>query len=203
MDSKNNLPLVELKINPKKKSFVNAIALVNQPAIESDFICFSKTVKDFQFENAERMETIGAAMIPNLEIFRRDAEGKEFNVFFSAETIREISQVFMSSGFQNNMNLNHGSENANAIIFQSYIVDRPLGLFPPNNLKDLPDGTWIIGCKYSKNTWDKIKNGEFKGYSIQGMFEYFSMVLDNNDDEVFELLNHINTIINKNKKVKK
>ena len=102
------LATYELRINPTKDSFVSAIALVEDPAIESDFLTFSKEHVEFEFSaNDEKQELLGAAMIPDMKIFRRDDDGTEFNVFFSVETIREIAQVFFKRNFQQNLNLNN------------------------------------------------------------------------------------------------
>jgi hypothetical protein len=36
---------------------------------------------------------------------------------------------------------------------------------------ELPDGTWMIGVKVDDDaTWQAVKNGEVKGFSIEGWF---------------------------------
>ena len=50
-------------------------------------------------------------------------EGEGYNVFFTAETIRQAAQVYFQRGFQHNMNVQHSDKDAESFVFQSYIVD--------------------------------------------------------------------------------
>ena len=183
MSIKKNLPIYELKINPAKDSFVDFIALVSEPATESDFLAFSKDKAKVEFSiNDERMELLGAAMIPDIKIFRVDEDGSEYNVFFSAETIRQVAQVFMQKGLQSNLNLDHTTTDADSVIFQSFIVDSKLGLSGPKEL-NLPTGSWVIGTKvFSQKVWKSIKSGERKGFSVQGIFSFFEKQKQQNED---------------------
>lgn len=63
----------------------------------------------------------------------------------------------------------HNLENG-ITYFQSLIVDKKNGICPAA-FKDLPDGTWIVGCKIDNDSvWDAVKSGEVKGFSIDGYF---------------------------------
>jgi len=150
--------------------------------------------------NDEKMELIGAAMIPDKLIYRRDPNGDEYQVYFTKETIREIAQQYFKYGFQKNMNLGHTSIPADSYIFQSYIVDKSKGIKSPSNI-DAPDGSWIIGVKVeNEKVWNDIKLGKVKGFSIEGIFQFINDKFenqDNDEEEVYELLNQINTLINK------
>lgn len=199
---KKKLEAYELKIDPTKGSFVDAVALVDEPAIESDFIAFNKAPLSIQFTaNDERQELLGAAMIPNLLIYRQDSDGSEYNVFFSADTIREIAQTFMKSGLTNSMNLDHQNTDADSTIFQSYIVDTTMGMSSPKGL-NLPNGSWVIGTKvYNQDVWNSIKSGERKGFSVQGIFEFFEKHKQKDEDitdaEFLKQLNILNKIFDK------
>lgn len=202
---KRKLPVYELKINVEDDAIVSAVALVEEPAIESNFLAFSKDgVLQFA-ANDEKMELIGAAMIPDQLIYRRDKKTEqEFEVFFTADTIRQIAQQYFKSGFQKNLNLNHTSVPAKSYMFQSYIVDNSKGIKAPKGI-DVPDGSWIVGVKVDdKEVWNEIKTGKVKGFSIEGMFEFiesnFSKEDTTEDEEVFQLLQLMNQIIIKNKK---
>lgn len=98
------LPVIELKIDAEAESFVSAIALVENPAIESDFIAFNST-QNFAV-NDEKMELLGAAMLPEKAIYRNGANG-DFYAVFSKDTIRQIAQVFAQKGLFNNTNIEH------------------------------------------------------------------------------------------------
>lgn len=194
----------ELKINPVENSIVNAIAFVEEPAIEVNFLAFNKEYDSYRFSvNDEKMELIGPAMIPNQYINRIDQEtGEAYDVFFSENTIREISQQYFKHGFQNNLNLNHSLVPAKSFIFQSYIVDESKGIYSPKGIK-CPNGTWIIGVKVEdKDTWNDIKAGKVKGFSIEGTFKLIESGFANesesiDDIEIMKVLDQLNAIIKK------
>lgn len=181
------LKTYELKINPEEDSFVDAIGIVAEPAIESDFIAFSsqtdatfdsfsQTQSDITFKtNNDKMELLGAAMIPDLKIFRQDASGEKYNVVFKSDTIRQIAQTYFQKGFQSNLNLDHTATPAKSFVYQSYIVDSSKGVSSPKGL-NLPDGSWVVGVKVTDpQVWEEIKSGKQKGFSVEGVFQYFKI----------------------------
>ncbi|MET0462292.1 MAG: XkdF-like putative serine protease domain-containing protein [Chitinophagaceae bacterium] len=190
-----SLPTYELRIDPEKDNVVNAIALVDEPAIESNFIAFSKDQNvEFKFaSNEERMELIGPALIPDMKIFRKDEDG-EYNVFFSKNTIRQIAQTYFQKGFQNNLNIQHTAVPAKSFVFQAYIVDGEMGMSAPKGI-DVPEGSWIVGVKVTdKEVWKDIKAGKVKGFSIEGLFQMFSKIdkeLDAETKEAMHILKEI------------
>jgi hypothetical protein len=121
------LPTYELKIDDLE-SFVDAIALVENPAIVVGFLAFESQEKYAFALDEDQKELMGAAMIPDQMIFRKNEKGEEFNVFFSKDTIRQIAQSFFKRGFQSNMNIEHSKTNADSFIFQSMIVDKSKGI---------------------------------------------------------------------------
>lgn len=161
------LPVFKLEIDDTK-SFVDAIALVEYPAIEVDFIAFSNEpeLKQYKFDDS-KMELLGPALIPEQRIYRND-NGKEYHVFFSKETVRQIAQSFFKRGNQSQLNIEHTDKDADSYVFQSMIVDRTKGIAP----MDLPDGAWVVGVKVlNADIWKDIKEGKRKGFSIEGIFE--------------------------------
>jgi hypothetical protein len=194
----DKLPLYELRIDPEADSFVSAVALVEEPAIEADFIAFNKQ-QEFSFSmDDEKMELLGPAMIPNLKIYRRNPDGMEYQVYFSEATIRQIAQTFFQKGFQSNINLDHTATPANTYIYQSYITDSTKGINAPKGL-DLPDGSWVVGMKVTdQKVWESIKKGERKGFSVEGLFSFFNKQRDV-DQEILETLTHLHNLINKSK----
>ena len=166
----NKLPLYEITVSETDEAFVDAIALVDNPAIESNFLAFSEH-KELRFAyDDEKQELMGAAMIPDLKIFRKDESGNGYEVFFSKKTIRQIAQIFFSKGFQKNLNMSHTPTPANSYVFQSYIVDAEKGIHSPKGL-NVPDGSWIVGVKVtSPEVWSDVKNGKVKGFSVEGLF---------------------------------
>lgn len=191
---KKGLDRYELKID-ETNSFVDYIALVENPAIETDFLAFAKAQELIQFSlNDEKMELIGAAMIPEMNIYRKDKNGYEYEVFFSKDTIRQIAQIFFKKGLQANLNIEHTTVDADAYTFQSMIVDKEMGIAPLG----LPDGSWVVGVKVnSPALWADIKEGKRKGFSVQGLFDLIKVDFTKQEDDMTEILDLLNKINNK------
>jgi hypothetical protein len=127
----------------------------------------------FAVINEEERIVVGPAMIPDKRIFRRDEDGTEYEVFFTKNTIRIIAEKFFKKGFQNNGNEMHDSKKpVDMVFFQSWIADESKGIPKMKQFEDLPDGTWFLGAKVnSDDAWAKVKDGTFKGFSVEGMFD--------------------------------
>ena len=186
----NTYPTYELTIDGTE-SFVDAIALVENPAIEKEFLAFTDTTPIKFSVDDDKMELLGAAMVPNQLIYRRNDDGFEYQVYFSKDTIRQISQSFFKGGFHTNMNIEHSATTADSYVFQSIIVDSSKGI----SVNDLPDGTWVVGVKVlNADVWKAIKSGKHKGFSVEGIFELIKRkfnTIKTDEDEVLELLKHI------------
>ena len=151
---------------------VNAISIVEMPAIESDFIALSKEIEvNFAEVDNEKRILMGAALIPNKTIFRRNGED-EFYVYFSKDTIRRASQLFLKSGSQSKSTLEHQMKIEGLTVVESWIVD--------DSEKDksafyglsMPVGTWMVSVKVDNDEiWtDFVKTKKVKGFSIEGYF---------------------------------
>lgn len=167
MEMYDGKPLLRLEINGEEDG-VNIISLVEYPAVERNFIQLSKEVK--LSLNEEKKELLGVALIPDMPIYRRDKQG-EYYITFNAESIRKIAIDFYRKLNVNMADIEHNHNIQNGITyFQSMIIDKEQGICP-KAFKDLPNGTWIVGCKIDNtNVWDAVKNGNVKGFSIDGHF---------------------------------
>lgn len=160
-----------------------AISMVESPAIESDFVALAKEKEkmEIQFSSDERHMCYGAALIPDKDIYRTNGE-QEFYISFTKESILKMSQDFMKNYRQNEVTLDH-EELANDItITESWLVEDPykdksnaLGI-------NVPQGTWMVGMKVNQiDVWDRIKNGELKGFSVESMISLEDFSKQNND----------------------
>ena len=167
MEMFDGKPLLRLTINGDEDG-VNIISLVEFPAVERNFIQLSKEVK--LSLNDEKRELLGVALIPDFPIYRRDEQG-EYYITFSAEAIRKAAIDFYKKLNVNMADVEHSHDMENGITyFQSLIIDKENGICP-TAFKDLPDGTWIVGCKVDNDeVLDAVKSGEVKGFSIDGYF---------------------------------
>ena len=103
--------IIELIIDEENEfSGIEAISVVENPAIEEDFIALKehKEVKLAEVDKEKRI-LMGAALIPNKKIFRKGEED-DYYIFFSEETVRKASELFLMKGNQNNSTLEHDIE---------------------------------------------------------------------------------------------
>jgi hypothetical protein len=166
------LPLYKLQIDPQADSDleVNYVALVDQPAIEKDFMAF-KDHKMF-FANEDRKIISGPAMLADTPIYRNDKNG-EYMVVFEKATIEQICQKFFAKGYNQNFNIMHdpNQKTDGVFVFESFITDSARGIKPMAGYEDAPDGSWFISAKIdNEEVWGKIKAGDFKGFSVEGQF---------------------------------
>lgn len=168
----------------EEKEGVFAISLVENPAIEIDFIALSKDkVMKLAEVSEEKRLLISPVLIPNQPIYRKDDKGNEFNIVFPEETILKAQQNFYKQGYQRNSNIEHDNKlTLNDVTFvESWIKEDDTH---DKSLKygfDLPNGTWFAVMKVENDeTWQRVKNGEVKGFSIEGNFDLEKINLSNN-----------------------
>lgn len=169
------LPVYEMVINPDPNSDVEVsyVAFVDKPAIERNFLMFNSQKIYFAL-NEEKRIVSGPAMIADSLIYRKDDQG-EYNVFFSADTIKQIALKFFKKDYHKNLNLFHDPTLSldGVTIFESFVSDKTRGIQPMKGFEDLPDGTWFISAKVENEAvWNKIKSGEVRGFSVEGIFSY-------------------------------
>lgn len=144
-----------------------AVSLVEDPAIESNFIALSKEKQIIQLENEKRL-LVGAALIPNKPIYR-NINGKEFYISFDEATIEKLAQDFLANDYQHNITIEHQEGVDDITVVESWIKtsenDKSVGY----GLNE-PIGTWFISVKVNnEEIWNRVKNGDYKGFSIEAM----------------------------------
>lgn len=173
----DNLPVYEMRIEASTESDlqVTAIALVDSPAIEKNWLAFNADRDRMTFAQVDEEQQIivGPAMIPDMLIYRNDPKLGEYNVYFAKTTVQSIAEKFYKKCFQGNANLMHDPaqtvEGVN--YFMSFIRDSKKGLIGLEG--DYPEGTWFVGAKVENAAvWADIKAGKIKGFSVEGLFEY-------------------------------
>lgn len=151
---------------------VNAISIVESPAIESDFIALSKDqeIKLAEVDKEKRV-LMGAALIPNKTIFRKNGE-EEFYVYFSKETIAKASQLFLKQGNQSKSTLEHQLKLSDLTVVESWLVDDTEKDKSAYYGLSMPVGTWMVSVKVDNDeVWNEyVKTGKVKGFSIEGYF---------------------------------
>jgi len=151
---------------------VNAISLVSDPAIESDWITLSKQKKvELKFVDEEKRILMGAALIPNKPIYRRNEKGEEYHIFFSEKTIRRAAELFLEKGLQSESTLEHEIPLKGNTIVESWIKEDEVHDKSVKYGLNAPVGTWCVSMKINDDRiWQLAKEGSIKGFSIEGYF---------------------------------
>ena len=154
---------------------INAISLVESPAVEKDFLCFSKekeTVK-LNFDNAKRVIS-GVVCLADTPIYRYNERYGEYYVVFSKETIQKMVEKFAKMDLFKSVNLQHDDTKFvdGIYMFESYIINKERGINPVE-FSDIADGSWLASYKVENDElWGEIINGnKLNGFSLQGLFE--------------------------------
>jgi hypothetical protein len=166
-----DLPFIEFKLSDDVEG-LQAIAFVDAPAIGLNYQAFAP--HKFEIINEEKRIVIGAAMIPDLPIYRRDERG-EYYAIFRKETIKALVQKLFKENKHNNFNEQHNAFKIldGVYIYQSFITDQELGILAPKGFENVADGTWFIAAKVENDeAWSKVKeDGILKGFSVEGVFD--------------------------------
>jgi len=181
------MEIIELFIDDNDDvSGVEAISVVESPAIESDFLALKNQEFKLAEVDTEKRILMGAALIPNKPIYRVEgSEGtkdfKEYYIYFSKNTVRKASELFFIQGNQNNATLEHQLEIKGLTAVESWIVEGEQDKSRMYNL-NTPVGTWMVSMKVNNDeVWQKVKKNEIKGFSIEG---YFANKLDRPNEPV-------------------
>lgn len=183
------MKLFELTIDDDFLDEVFAISLVEEPAIESNFVWFDKEKVQFQKIDTEKRIVVGPVLIPNKKILRIDGEGQPYEVFFKPETIEKLAQGYLKKGYQSKATLEHEKKVPGVTLVESWIKTSKLDKSNSYGL-NLPIGSWVGMFKIdNEKIWnDYVKNGEVKGFSIEGLFTH-DLVKASKENTLEEILN--------------
>jgi hypothetical protein len=186
------IPNVEMRITDENDS-VNCISLVEKPAIESNFVHLSENSIEMKIIDEEKRIVVGAVLIPNKKIYR-DVNGKQFNMFFKADTIEQLAERYMEKHNISASTLEHDESATGVFTKEIWIVEDEKK--DKQNLYGLshPVGTWMEIKKINNDdVWKGVKDGTYKGYSIEaGLKEYQDYVsLSKIESEDERLVNEI------------
>jgi hypothetical protein len=166
--------IVELVIaDDSEELTIDAISLVTSPAIEQDFVFFGKENNNLTLAKVdkEKRMLVSPALIPNKQIFRYDPNtDSNYYVYFSKETVRQASELYLKHNNHHKATYQHEDRVSGVLTVESWIKE---GDQDKSKLYgfDLPDGTWFVKMKIENDEmWNKIKDGELKGLSIEGYF---------------------------------
>jgi hypothetical protein len=190
--------IVELILDDQQMaSGIDAISIVEAPAIESNFIALKSHEIKFAQVDAEKRILMGPVLIPDKPIFRKqvmNGEMQEFYVYFSKSTVSRASQMFLMKGNQGKATLEHDMALQGICMVESWIKeDMEKDKSAIYGMND-PIGTWMGSLNVTNDEiWnDYVKTGRVKGFSIEGYFADRSMPLskvETDDEKLNKILN--------------
>jgi hypothetical protein len=208
--------IYELVIEDENIDEVFAISLVEEPAIESNFVFFDKEKVQFAALSDEKRLVMGPILIPDKQILRVDGEGKPYHVFFKPETIKKLSEMYLKKKYTDKSTLEHDKKINGVTLVESWIKESVTKDKSALYNLNVPVGTWMGTFKIDNDEiWnDYIKTGEVKGFSIEGLFGHnlvqqakleFSVdtiLSDIEEQEAILILSEIRAVIKKDNRYK-
>lgn len=167
---KHNIPVYEALITDDNDG-ITVISLVDYPAVESNFVTFSKKSKvKLAIENESEHMVLGVVMRADYPIYRND-DGYEYYITYSPSTIKKMSEKMMSDANYRNVSLQHDGHNINGVeLVQVFIKDTAKGINPVQ-FPDISDGSLFAQYHITDDAvWNQIKSGEINGFSLEGWF---------------------------------
>lgn len=173
----NDLPLYVMDVNGDltDETGVEAVALVDKPAIQRGFLAFQHAEPRMQFAITaeDRRIVSGPLMLADTPIYRRGPKGEEFYVMFPAPVIETIARKFFRQAFQGNVNEMHDEQKSvnGCVMYESFISDESRGIPAMRGYEDTPQGSWFGSFAVeNEEIWNRIKAGDFTGFSVEGIF---------------------------------
>ena len=195
--------IVELVIaDDSQELAIDAISLVNSPAIEQDFVFFGKEKNNLTFAKVdeEKRMLVSPALIPNKQIFRYDPNtDSEYYVYFSPETVRKASELYLKHNNHHKATHEHNERVSGVLTVESWVKE---GDSDKSKLYgyDLPNGTWFVKMKIDNDDlWQEIKQGNLRGISIEGYFTNKFEEMQRQKPTTEQILSALNEIIKESK----
>ncbi len=157
--------IIELVIDENDEmSGIDAVSVVSSPAIEENFIALHKHEVELKEIDTEKRILMGAALVPNKQIYRRNDKNEEYHIYFSKDTVRKASELFLMRANQNNATLEHEKKMLDGMsVVESWIIEDEKQDKSAKYGFNLPKGTWMISMKVNNDEiWNKVKAGEVK-----------------------------------------
>ena len=176
----------------RKDQGVYGISLVENPAMQDEWIALSEQKQDLEFSaiDEKRRLLLGAVLIPDKKIYR-NIGGNEFYITFNNETIGNLAHDFIKNGFQNNSSEEHKDRLTDVSFVESWQVEDSATDKSALYGKSYPKGTWVTMAKVSDDIYEKATNGTFKGFSIDALLSLQEINLNTNIEMTEEVQKNI------------
>lgn len=169
---KKKRKVIKYGLDEKGMMGIYAVSLVDLPAIEVDFVALSKTkeVMMSKIDNERRM-LFGPILIPDIEIPRVDEKTQElYYITYPPEVCEQAAHLILKKNQHHNVTLMHEVPVAGQYIAELWVKEGDSDKSVELGF-NLPNKTVFIGMKIEDDDiWQEVKNGTFKGFSIEAFF---------------------------------
>jgi len=209
------MKLYELVIEDENIDEVFAISLVEEPAIEANFVYFDKEEVKFQAVSDDQRLVMGPILVPDKKILRIDGLGEQYYVYFKPETIKRLSEMYLQKKYTDSTTIEHKDKVDGVSLVESWIVESRTKDKSAVYGLSVPVGTWMGTFKVdNEDIWNNyVKTGEVKGFSIEGLFGHnlvqqsmlFSadtLLTDLEEQEALLILSEIRALIKRDNRYK-
>jgi len=127
----------------------------------------------FKIQDEEKRIVSGYFMKADLPIMRLNDNNEKYYVVFRRKTIEKIVNKFFKNGLNSNINLMHDNnlQAKGVYVIESLIIDSKRGIKAPEGFENAPDGSWWGSMRVENDeVWQMVKEGTFRGFSVEGMF---------------------------------
>tara|TARA_R110001592_G_scaffold17884_1_gene74788 strand:+ start:907 stop:1512 length:606 start_codon:yes stop_codon:yes gene_type:complete len=199
------MKIIELILDEdQEEAGIDAISIVENPAIEEDFIALKNDQLKLAEVSKEKKLLMGPLLIPNKPIYRKNEDdSEEYYIYFSKDTIQKASQLYLKNGKQNNSTLEHQHSLSGLTLVESWIVESETQDKSRLYNMNVPQGTWMGTVKVNNDEiWNEyVKTNKVKGFSIEGFFadkmeRPKESIKDSYETKASELLSSIKNILN-------
>lgn len=187
------IPTYKIVVDPNDdETGVYAVSLVDEPAIEVDWVKLAKIEELYFSANRDKQMLFGPLLIPNKLIYRRDEKGNEYNIVFDEETIQIIADKYNENKLGDVFNFQHSDRKVEAVLLQNWLTGEN------DKSKDygfeLPKGAWFGGVKVKdEEFWlSEVKTDKVKGFSVEIMAgtQLIEMTADTADKNKIDLMEY-------------
>lgn len=167
------IPIYNIEVNlDDDATGMTAISFVEDPAIESNFLYFSKETKPMVFKVEDKMQhkVTGCAIWANKPIYRYSPSIGEYYTVFTPETIDRIVHKYAKQGLNNLVDLQHNGKMIDGVVMVEYFIKDTAKGIDPKGFEEIADGSLFVTYKIEDDElWNEIINpeSEFKGFSIE------------------------------------
>ena len=170
----NGFPVFDALVTDEETGMLK-ISLVDAPAVMTDFVAFKdqRPVQMYAVQDEDKRLVFGVVMRADFPIYRRDERIGEYYVVYKPDTIRQMAEKYLAESRQNNINLMHedGTDVSGVQMVQWFIKDEAKGVNPAGF--DVPDGSLFAEFHIlNDGVWEAIKEGTYKGFSLEGVFDF-------------------------------